>query len=45
MMSGYYRANRTTFPADIHAHRNAVVEVIMAGTSAAQAFTAVRQKA
>jgi hypothetical protein len=44
MMSDYYRANRTTLPGDIRVHRDAIVELIMAGVPPESAFAAVQQK-
>jgi len=44
MMSDYYRANRAGLPADIHVHREAIVELIMAGIVPEAAFAAVQQK-
>jgi hypothetical protein len=41
LMSDYYRANKDRLPADIRLHREAIVELIMAGVSAQNAFLAV----
>lgn len=41
LMSDYYRANKDRLPADIRLHRNAIVELIVAGVSAQNAFSAV----
>lgn len=41
LMSDYYRANKDRLPADIRLHRDAIVELIMAGVSAENAFSAV----
>jgi hypothetical protein len=43
-MSDYYRANRATLPANIVVHRDAIVELIMAGVPAEAAFAAVQLK-
>jgi hypothetical protein len=44
MMSDYYRANRATLPDDIRVHRDAIVELVMAGVPPEAAFAAVQQK-
>lgn len=44
MMSDYYRTNRVTLPSDIRAHRDAIVELIMAGVPADAAFSAVQHR-
>ena len=41
LMSDYYRANKGGLPADISSHRDAIVELIIAGVSAENAFSAV----
>lgn len=41
LMSTYYRANKDRLPADIRLHRHAIVELIMAGVSPQNAFSAV----
>jgi hypothetical protein len=41
LMSDYYRENKDRLPADIRLHRDAIVELIMAGVSAQNAFSAV----
>jgi hypothetical protein len=41
LMSDYYRANKDRLPADIRLHRDAIVELIVAGASAQNAFSAV----
>lgn len=45
MMSDYYRANRAALPGDIAVHRDAIVELIMAGVLPEGAFAAVQQTA
>jgi hypothetical protein len=41
LMFDYYRANKAQLPTDIRLHRDAIVELIMAGVSAQHAFSAV----
>jgi hypothetical protein len=41
LMSNYYYAHKARLPADIRLHRDAIVELLMAGTSAQDAFAAV----
>jgi hypothetical protein len=41
LMFHYYQANKDRLPADIRLHRDAIVELIMAGISAQDAFSAV----
>lgn len=43
-MSDYYRSNRSTLPHNIRVHREALVELIMAGVSPADAFAAVQSR-
>lgn len=43
LMSDYYRTNRAALPGDIRVHRDAIVELIMAGVSPEDAFAAVQQ--
>jgi hypothetical protein len=43
LMADFYRANKARLPADIRLHRDAIVELIMAGISAQDAFAAVMQ--
>lgn len=45
LMSAYYRTNRALLPSDIRVHREAIVELIMAGVSPEDAFAAVQQTA
>lgn len=42
LMSHYYRSNRETLPKDIRLHRDALIELIMAGVEPADAFAAVQ---
>lgn len=44
MMSDYYRINRAMLPNDIRVHRDAIVELIMAGVAPDAAFSAVQQR-
>jgi len=44
MMSDYYRAHRATLPEDIRLHREAIVELIMAGVAPEAAFSAVQRR-
>lgn len=41
LMSDYYYAHKARLPADIRFHRDAIVELLMAGTSTKDAFAAV----
>lgn len=41
LMADYYRAHKARLPADIRLHRDAIVEMIMAGINAHDAFSAV----
>jgi len=41
LMSDYYRANKARLPTDIRLHRYAIVELLIAGISAQDAFAAV----
>jgi hypothetical protein len=41
LMSDYYRANKDRLPTDIRLHRDAIVELIIAGVSVQNAFSAV----
>jgi hypothetical protein len=41
LMSDYYRENKDRLSADIRLHRDAIVELIVAGASAQDAFSAV----
>ena len=44
MMSDYFRAHRETLPEDIRLHRDAIVELIMAGVAPEAAFSAVQRR-
>jgi hypothetical protein len=44
VMADYYQTNKAWLPTDIRLHRDAIVELIMAGISAHEAFAAVRRK-
>jgi hypothetical protein len=41
LMAEYYRANKARLPANIRLHHDAIVELLMAGISAQDAFAAV----
>lgn len=41
LMASYYLANKNLFPADIRLHRHTIVELIVAGISVQEAFSAV----
>jgi hypothetical protein len=45
LMSEYYRANKDRLPTDIRMHREAIVELIIAGFSVQNAFFAVMRSA
>jgi hypothetical protein len=43
LMSDYYHTNKGRLPVDIRMHRDAITELLMAGTSPQDAFAAVMQ--
>lgn len=45
LMSDYYRAHKSELPPNIRKYREAIVELIMEGMPAAEAFSAVRKDA